>query len=289
MCMKLTFLGTGAGEGYPGYWCECPHCTYARKHRGKNLRTNSSMVIDEELLIDIGPSCFDNAARFGVNLSKIKTLLVTHPHEDHLQPQHLYWRNTDESLLPLTYVEKMRHGGPRFTDIPQLNIYGNSFVMETLRKSLDDMEELKINLHEIKEGKEEKTDGYRILPVRGNHGSQQGFSHSYIIQKDEKTVLYALDSGSYDEDQFALIQEYQYDTVIMEGTTGLNEQYGGHMCLVNNIRIRDRLKENKCLRENSRFLLTHLSPHWCPPHDWYESIVASEGLELAYDGLQIEV
>lgn len=287
--MKLTFLGTGAGEGYPGYWCECPHCTYARKHRGKNLRTNSSMVIDEELLIDIGPSCFDNAARFGVNLSKIKTLLVTHPHEDHLQPQHLYWRNTDESLLPLTYVEKMRHGGPRFTDIPQLNIYGNSFVMETLRKSLDDMEELKINLHEIKEGKEEKTDGYRILPVRGNHGSQRGFSHSYIIQKDEKTLLYALDSGSYDEDQFALIQEYQYDAVIMEGTTGLNEQYGGHMCLVNNIRIRERLKENKCLRENSRFLLTHLSPHWCPPHDWYESIVASEGLELAYDGLQIEI
>ena len=247
------------------------------------------MVIDEELLIDIGPSCFDNATRFGVNLSKLKTLLVTHPHEDHLYPQHLRWRNTDESLLPLTYVEKMRHGGPRFTDIPQLNIYGNSFVMETLRKSLDDMEELKINLHEIKEGKEEKTDGYRILPVRGNHGSQQGFSHSYIIQKDEKTVLYALDSGSYDEDQFALIQEYQYDAVIMEGTTGLNEQYGGHMCLVNNIRIRDRLKENKCLRENSRFLLTHLSPHWCPPHDWYESIVASEGLELAYDGLQIEI
>lgn len=287
--MKLTFLGTGAGETYPGYWCECPHCTYARKHRGKNLRTNSSMVIDEELLIDIGPSCFDNAARFGVNLSKLKTLLVTHPHEDHLYPQHLRWRNTDESLLPLTYVEKMRHGGPRFTDIPQLNIYGNSFVMETLRKSLDDMEELKINLHEIREGKEEKTDGYRILPVRGNHGSQQGFSHSYIIQKDEKTLLYALDSGSYDEDQFALIQEYQYDAVIMEGTTGLNEQYGGHMCLVNNIRIRERLKENKCLRENSRFLLTHLSPHWCPPHDWYESIVASEGLELAYDGLQIEI
>ena len=287
--MKLTFLGTGAGETYPGYWCECPHCTYARKHRGKNLRTNSSMVIDEELLIDIGPSCFDNAARFGVNLSKLKTLLVTHPHEDHLYPQHLRWRNTDESLLPLTYVEKMIHGGPRFTDIPQLNIYGNSFVMETLRKSLDDMEELKINLHEIREGKEEKTDGYRILPVRGNHGSQRGFSHSYIILKDGKTLLYALDSGSYDEDQFALIQEYQYDAVIMEGTTGLNEQYGGHMCLMNNIRIRDRLKENKCLRENSRFLLTHLSPHWCPPHDWYESIVASEGLELAYDGLQIEI
>lgn len=184
--MKLTFLGTGAGETYPGYWCECPHCTYARKHRGKNLRTNSSMVIDEELLIDIGPSCFDNAARFGVNLSKLKTLLVTHPHEDHLYPQHLHWRNTDESLLPLTYVEKMRHGGPRFTDIPQLNIYGNSFVMETLRKSLDDMEELKINLHEIREGKEEKTDGYRSCRFAEIMGRNGDFPTVISFRKMEK-------------------------------------------------------------------------------------------------------
>lgn len=99
--MKLFFLGTGAGEGYPGYWCECPHCTYARRHRGKNLRTNSCLAINEELLIDIGPSSFDNAARFGVNLTQIKTLLITHPHEDHLYPQNLYWRAVDEKFLKM--------------------------------------------------------------------------------------------------------------------------------------------------------------------------------------------
>lgn len=80
----------------------------------------------------------------------------------------------------------MRHGGPRFTDIPQLNIYGNSFVMETLRKSLDDMEELKINLHEIREGKEEKTDGYRILPVRGIMGRNGDFPTVISFRKMEK-------------------------------------------------------------------------------------------------------
>ena len=105
--MKLTFLGTGAGEGYPGLWCECPHCDYARKHGGKNVRTNSCAVLDESLLIDIGPGCFDNAARFGVNLCHVTSLLITHPHEDHLYPQHLTWRRTDEGNLGLPYAVRV--------------------------------------------------------------------------------------------------------------------------------------------------------------------------------------
>lgn len=287
--MKLFFLGTGAGEGYPGYWCECPHCTYARRHRGKNLRTNSCLAINEELLIDIGPSSFDNAARFGVNLTQIKTLLITHPHEDHLYPQNLYWRAVDEKFLKMDYVRQMSHGGPRFTEIPELNIYGNRFVIDLLKNSFEIHENHKMTLNEIQEGKKFGSDGYEIIPVRGNHGAAAGFSHSYIIQKEGKTILYALDSGTYDEDQFELMKQFQYDAVIMEGTTGLNEQYDGHMCLVNNIRMRDELEKYGCLRPDSRFILTHMSPHWCPPHDWYESIVSVERMELAYDGREIEL
>lgn len=287
--MKLTFLGTGAGEGYPGYWCECPHCTYARRHRGKNLRTNSCLAINEELLIDIGPSSFDNAARFGVNLSQLKTLLITHPHEDHLYPQNLFWRYMDESLLPLSYPEKMSHGMPRFTEIPVLHIYGNRFVMDALSRSLESKEGQKLVFKEIREGIEFETGGYRVMPIRGNHGQEPGFAHSYVIQKGEKCLLYALDSGTYEEDQLELMKGFQYDAVIMEGTTGLNEQYGGHMCLANNIRMRDKLEEGGCLKRGSRFILTHMSPHWCPPHDWYESIVEQERMELAYDGEQIEI
>lgn len=287
--MKIVFLGTGAGEGYPGYWCECPHCTYARKHKGKNLRTNSCAVIDEELLIDIGPSSFDNAARFGVNLTQIKTLLITHPHEDHLYPQNLFWRYTEERLLPMSYAEQMKYGGPRFTEIPELNIYGNKFTVELLEHSFEPDKSRKIVLNKIQEGIEFKTNGYRIIPVRGNHGMEKGFAHSYIIQKGEKCVLYALDSGTYDEDQFEIIKGFRYDAVIMEGTTGLQEQYGGHMCLENNRKVRKKLDECGCLKKNCRFILTHMSPHWCPPHDWYESIVEAEGMELAYDGKEMEI
>lgn len=287
--MKLTFLGTGAGEGYPGYWCECPHCTYARKHRGKNLRTNSCLAIDEELLIDIGPSSFDNAVRFGVNLTQIKTLLITHPHEDHLYPQNLFWRYTDEILLEKSYMEQMKCGGPRFTDIQELNVYGNKYTIEVLKHSFKEDQSRKMVFNEVLEGKKFETNGYWIMPVRGNHGIEKGLAHSYVIQKENKTMLYALDTGTYDADQFQLIKKFKYDLIIMEGTTGLNEQYGGHMCLQNNIQMRNELDKYGCLQHNSRFILTHMSPHWCPPHDWYESIVEAEGMELAYDGKQIEL
>lgn len=102
--------------------------------------------------------------------------------------------------MSLSYAEQITHGGPRFTEIPELNIYGNRFVIDFLRKSLEITDSHKIALNEIKEGTKIESNGYRILPIRGNHGPEAGFAHSYVIQKEEKTLLYALDSGTYDEE-----------------------------------------------------------------------------------------
>ena len=286
--MKLTFLGTGAGESYPGLWCECPHCDYARKPGGKTIRSNSCAVLDEELLIDIGPGCFDNAARFGVNLCHVTSLLITHPHEDHLYPQHLTWRRTDEANLRLPYADKLRTGGPRFTAIPELTVYGNRFAQELLSSLEASYADMRMHFACIEEGVPFQAGAYRVTPVRGNH-VERGFSHSYIIERDGRKMLYALDTGSYDPDMEALLKKHVFNLVVMEGTTGLNEQYGGHMCLQNNVRMLHFLQENGCYAADGRFVLTHMSPHWCPPHDWYESIAGAEGVILAYDGMQIEV
>lgn len=286
--MKLTFLGTAAGEGYPGYWCKCPHCTYARKHGGKNIRTNSCMAVNENLLIDIGPSCFDNAARFGIDLTQVKTLLITHPHEDHLYPVNLFWRYGDEKILKQGYAAALSHVSPRFTEIPELHVYGNRFTVELLNQALKPDASRNMILHEIQEGIGFEADGYQIMPVRGNHGSV-GYSHSYVVQNEGRTFLYALDTGDFAEDQFELVARYQYDAIIMEGTFGLNELHGTHMCLVDNIKMRDKLEKRGCLKPGCRFILTHMSPHWCPPHDWYESIVEAERMELSYDGRQVEI
>lgn len=53
--MKIHFLGTAASEGIPNPFCRCEHCQQARIRKGKNIRTHSSAIIDDQLLIDVAP------------------------------------------------------------------------------------------------------------------------------------------------------------------------------------------------------------------------------------------
>ena len=60
--MKITFLGTSAGESYPAVWCDCENCTYARAHGGRNLRMNTGTMIDSDTLLDMNSCGFYTAA-----------------------------------------------------------------------------------------------------------------------------------------------------------------------------------------------------------------------------------
>ena len=85
--MKIRYLGTAATEGFPAAFCNCKSCTAARKDISKELRTRSQMLIDTELMIDFPPESYYHAMRFGVDLSAVRTLLVTHSHTDHFYAQ----------------------------------------------------------------------------------------------------------------------------------------------------------------------------------------------------------
>ena len=51
--MKITYYGTAAAEGQPALFCHCPTCEYARIHKGKDIRTRSQTMINEDLVIDL--------------------------------------------------------------------------------------------------------------------------------------------------------------------------------------------------------------------------------------------
>ncbi|MCP5916694.1 carbon-phosphorus lyase, partial [Klebsiella pneumoniae] len=53
--MKIHFLGTAASEGIPNPFCRCEYCQQARIRKGKDIRTHSSAIIDDQLLIDVAP------------------------------------------------------------------------------------------------------------------------------------------------------------------------------------------------------------------------------------------
>ena len=120
--MKLTFLGTSAGEFYPAMWCECPYCEYARTHGGRNLRRHSCALLDDDVLIDFPSHAFLTAQALGLNLRKITTLMVTHSHLDHFDPLNLItrihpsakggWYHIPQQFDP----DALNHWvGPRFT------------------------------------------------------------------------------------------------------------------------------------------------------------------------------
>ena len=54
----------------------------ARELGGKNIRTRSSTLINDDLMIDFSADTYQNALRNGLDLSRLHTLLVTHDVEE---------------------------------------------------------------------------------------------------------------------------------------------------------------------------------------------------------------
>lgn len=90
--MNIHFLGTAASEGIPNPFCRCEHCQQARIRKGKDIRTHSSAIIDDELLIDVAPEFSQQLLRDGLDATEIKSLLFTHTHPDHFNVGDLFSR-----------------------------------------------------------------------------------------------------------------------------------------------------------------------------------------------------
>lgn len=290
--MKLTFLGTSAGESYPAVWCDCENCTYARKHGGRNIRMNTGTMIDSDILMDMNSCGFYTAARLGVSLTGIRALLATHPHPDHMTAEPLEWRGGFQNGLEMTEDERMRRIAPRFTSLPTMTLYGNRFVREALVDRHPEFfdERHRLRYQEIQEGVRTEAEGFAFTPLRARHGPETGFAHSYILERDGKTLLYALDTGGYDSDMLDILLSKRYDGVVMEGTFGLSAApCDTHMNRQKNIQFRNLLLEKGCITPETPFILTHLCPHWTPPYDVYAPMMEKEGFIVAYDGMTYEI
>ena len=90
--MVITFLGTAAATSYPLAFCNCNYCTQARINGGKDFRKRSSVLINNDLLIDFGPDTVSSSFTYNKPVTNIRYLLQTHPHSDHFDASHLTTR-----------------------------------------------------------------------------------------------------------------------------------------------------------------------------------------------------
>jgi len=285
--MKLTFLGTSAGEEYPGIWCDCYNCLKARKLGGKNIRRNSSVIIDDDVMIDIGKTAHIQAERFGKNIRSINTLLVTHSHNDHFNIHTLWARGKTPGVENMTSEEQKSTMSPRFTKLPDLDLFGNDQV-EKIVINENILDNAGINFNLVEPYKKYNALNLEIITLGGNHQDRDGRSINYLLKRDGITFLYLLDTGWPLEETLNEIVKYKYDFIIVEGTFGLGIDSPYHMNLDKNIKLLEFFNRNNLWKYNPDYYLTHLSPHWCSPHDDYLPLVEEVGLKLAYDGLEIE-
>ena len=269
--MEITFLGTSAGEEYPGIWCECENCGKARKWGGKNIRRNSSLVLDGDVMLDMGKTAHIQAERFGLNLRGLETLLVTHSHKDHFNTHTLWTRCA------------------AFPPPSLLNIFGSKQVYDTLLSNdRYDGNHWEVSFTAVEPFKKYLAKNLEIYCLDGNHGDGQTRAVNYIITRSNRTFLYLTDTGWPFGETLEALLKFKYDFIITEGTSGFGEYSGGHMNFDKNLELLEFFNQNKLWKNTPDYYVTHVAPHWCPPHDEYAPVLAEHGLTLAYDGLVLE-
>ncbi|MBS5062635.1 MAG: hypothetical protein KHZ58_02555 [Hungatella hathewayi] len=272
--MKIHFYGTGASEGFPAVFCECEACRQARIRGGKNIRTRTSLQIDDNLLIDFSPDTYAHTLYGGLDLTKVEYLLITHSH-----PDHLYAMDVANVLPPM---------GKRKTE-RKLQVYGNENVTKIMNRTLQNCSKAReyICCKEIHAFEDFAIQEYHVFPVKANH-MQEEECLLYVIQKAGKTVLVGFDTAEFPEETWQALTPYHFDCVILDCTSVDKDSYfRGHMGFGENVMIKKRMLREQMAGENTIFIATHFAHSFTPLHERLSDLFAPEGFLPAYDGMEV--
>ena len=285
--MKIKYLGTAAAEATPAFFCSCEVCEKSRQAGGKNIRTRSQALIDGDLLIDFPADTYLHIMNYGLDLRDVKSLLITHGHDDHmyaddlvyrLSPVYAHFPNDNKDKQPLDiFVSKK-------SSKKMLAVFKAQSVRLRDRKAL--------KVHTVKAYEPFVTNGYTVTPLRANHATGQNLEPLiYIIQKDRKTLLYAHDTGYFFDDvwDYLVKSGKKFDFVSLDCTsTNRKEVKGTHMNLTACCMVKDRLIENNLADDKTVFCLNHFSHNGGYTYDELVPIAEEIGFIVSYDTMEVE-
>lgn len=286
MRMRITFLGTAAATACPLVFCRCRVCRQAWQRGGKDMRRRSSVLIGEDLLIDLGPDVMSAAFACGVDVSRVQLLLQTHAHSDHFDAGHLITRIADyatEEPLMLTVCaspETLQHMSDRLDrEEPGATLLEPGW-----------QERMHLQVHPMRHGDVLEIGGRRITAIGSNHDPWDG-SLLYAVEEGEYAFLYATDTMRLTEDAWRLFRERQlcFDAVAIDHTYGPGTPGGGHLCADEAAEEIARMRAEGVLKSGGRALATHISHEGMPLHAELTEFARSHGYEVAWDGMTLEL
>lgn len=288
----MKFLGTGAGEGVPNPFCNCRICANARRVGGKEIRTRSSVMLDEATMIDMSADFFAQAVTQKVCFDKVEHLLFTHMHDDHLNPMCFWERAVRDSENPTLHVYCSDEAQTFF---PEFYLTAKGVGSTAY---LEDVE-----IHPLRRGETYTIGAYTVTPLHGRHSTDfEKTSTNYLLEKNGKKMYYALDSGYFLDETFDALAGQKLDLMVMECTrayfdpetmqpTAVHSMTAGHNDLALCVKTLDRLLENGGITPDTRIILTHISAFEATHEELCEVVTYLNKpyrLEIAYDGMEVE-
>lgn len=281
--MRFTFLGTGAAEGYPALFCNCVNCSEARRLGGPNLRKRSAALINDDLLIDLGPDLIASIQQFGIDLTTIRYILQTHSHSDHLDANNITCR------LP----------GYTSTQLPPVEWYAGETVFAAAAHMLwqeqlshEDLAAAKLSLHPVEPGRQFEVGPYRVSSIPATHGGENEPCMLHLIGDGRSTIFYCTDTGPLSEEAWRLLHAdgRVIDLVAMDETMGIGgEPDPEHLNMESFLQQLERMRAEGLLAPTARIFAHHISHERNPIHPKLSEIFAPYGVEIPYDGLTIEL
>ena len=282
--MIVTFLGTSAANAYPEAFCRCDNCERARELGGPSLRRRSSVLINDDLLIDLGPDVHTASAAFGRPLTGVRYCLQTHPHADHLDASHLLSRSPGYGVV----------GAPRF------HFYASAATLQVVAKLLERDcapgslldpeigERLNLEIHQIEPLQPFSAGPYRVTPFPANHDPAVG-SLLYAVETDGRSVFYGTDTATLPEETWQAFHRLgvRFDLVILDHTYGPDEPGTDHLSARQLVEHMSRMREEGVLAEDGQVYATHIAHEGNPVHPELEDFAARHGYKIAYDGLTV--
>ncbi len=284
--MNLTFLGTSAANAYPDAFCCCDHCEQARTLGGPSLRKRAAALINDDLLIDLGPDIMTASSLHQCRLTNVRYCLQTHGHADHLDASHLLSRSPEYGVV----------GAPRlhwYASAATLRIADDLLAADLAPGTLLDpavAERLNLVLYPVSPLQPFTVGPYRVIAVPAVHDPRVE-PLLYIITHDKRCIFYGTDTAELPEPIWQTFHQLglRFDLVVLDHTYGPDVAADDHLNALQVAHYAERLRAEGLLRETGRVLGTHLSHDGTPPHPAMAAYAAYHGYEIAYDGLRIEL
>lgn len=255
---------------------------------GKSLRRQSSALINDDLLIDLGPDVSSAVMEQAIDLADVAWVLQTHPHDDHLLPLHAIARAASwaaKEAVPLQWLGSSQSLARIETQIspksrPKLDM-----------TAATEPNGHKLTLTEIEPWESFTCGPYRVQTVAANHDPTVS-PMLFAIERDGKRLFWGADTSTVPEGTWPRLADlgWVFDLVVFDHNDGFARSVSPtHMGSEGMRRELGLMRKSGLVSDATRVFGTHIAHHSNGPHSIEAARARECGYDLAWDGLVVEV